>query len=261
MPVIRRPDLREQMLQSQQPNPLLQNVPGVPSFVTPLIQRLLSAFTDPGTSALPVGANIISRATGRVMRGMPKRSEKQIQAEVDAIETDLLKKGVDITKVFPAKQSINLPGFQQEPARLTRLGRQLDAIHGAEKADFVEAAISKTGLPRKESLDALKEIGFEANRMTAFFAEDTKRFGFKTAGNIENLYNHFADKKTPRGTAPTFIELRWGGTADNPQLISTIHGGGTLDRDVLRKVQAVYNAVAENLGQTRIDLLKELRLK
>ena len=269
--ILPRPDLREQMIQQQQEvqraGQLMQNDPAVLPFIASLAERLLGVFGDPTTSALPVGANITSRVTGRVLRGMPKRNEKQIQAEIDSIETDLLKKGVDITKVFPAKQPINLPGFQQEPARLTRLRRQLEVIDAEDKKEFFEVAVSKTGLPQNEANEAIRLLGFHPDKMTALFAQDVKNFGVRTTNNIEDLYNHFIIKKFPSDQDRAqrlfeFARFRFAGTADKPQLIGeTMQAGGRLDKDILRKVQRVYNAVADNLGKDRIDFFPRVRVE
>lgn len=214
----------------------------------------------PGGKAKDVAkvAEVAGRSVATVGKATPRRSYDEIQKAIDALEDKLEAQGLDPVKMYdptnPQQAILKDAGYQPEPPELTALYKERFAVEAMEKGQFVEVVSKQTGLPPEEAKAALSAIHIKPEQMTAHFANSLKDWGKETHVNIENLYNHFARHKSQEGDA--LATFRWGGTADNPQLIGETIGKRPLDQEVLRKVERVYNAVAENIGYGKVSLTK-----
>ena len=198
------------------------------------------------------------RSVATVGKATPRRSYDEIQKAIDALEDKLEAQGFDPVKMYdptnPQQALLKDAGYQPEPPELTALYKERFAVEAMEKGQFVDVVAKQTGLSPDDAKAALAAIHIKPDQMTAHFADSLKDWGKETHVNIKNLYNHFAKQKSQEGDA--LATFRWGGTADNPQLMGETSGKRPLDQDVLRKVEQVYNAVAENIGHGKISLTK-----
>lgn len=196
---------------------------------------------------------------GLLLAGKKLRPYESIQKDIDALEDALEKQGLNPIRMYdptnPQQAILKGAGWTPEPPELTALYKERFSVEALEKGQFVDVVAKQTGLATEEAMAALKAIGLAPSRITASFQDDLNAFGKRAHTNIEDLYNYFAGKQYPH-QGDALASFRWGGTADSPQLIGTTSGRSGLDKEILQKVEQVYNAVAENLGHPGISLSK-----
>lgn len=198
-------------------------------------------------------------------KSAPSRSVDDIQKDIDTIEEQLDKSGVNVSHLYdlqdPTTKVLHGVGdWKPMPEKLAKLYRDRYAAEKHDKQDFTDAVIKESGLSRESALSALKTIYLTPENLTAHYDDTLKRWSRDTTNILGKLYNHFLAEKygtLDENFEDKFATFRWGGTADQPKMTVNINRGGSPDADVLGKVESLYNAIAKHTDKSPIDLTKK----
>lgn len=165
-------------------------------------------------------------------RAAPTETSESLTKKID----DLLDSGA----------SVNDP-------RVEKLVAQRMPIDRAQYTEWREAAIKATGLPREIASKGIAAAGAmepgTGGDVGHYLAHDNIQHNTKydIERTLEKIYHAVADPKTN----PYEVEFAIAGTAENPGIVVRKNNAREIDAEGMRRTQAVFNAIVEQIDPQR----------